>query len=347
MMMLSYGKLSRIAKDTKPYRRTKKSRDTEDRYPLDWRKHGHKCFFIKQDANGDNEYHIAYSDTHIENLITKEKHEQVLAKGGWSTRDRGNGVYTEWVRRWNVIGIVRKDNTLEFTCESMHQGTRYFLGNMFGICSSEIVSSIKHGGVIYREYEGSYSDGYNYTMVIPLFKGQRINLETNRSVLDYEVHLPYVNRKRSKDMMKAYKQDFDVAEIFFKTMSSEVFSDEIKEVFDEVYPDNKPDWRDNEASKTLHDYAMKQIKTDLYKGLYAVMMYAGSYNAWSIAMGSSYYRVGYEPHQYFTSAKQKFAKMLKLDGDVFDNKVYKANETYPSNSWSSKIMIDGKEVSAY
>ena len=347
--MLNYERLSRIVKDTKPYRKTKKTKDNRDRYPLDWRKHGGKCFFVSQDANGDNEYHITYAHQYVEHAITKERHDEIIANKGWGARDRGNGVYTEWVTEWNTIGIVRKDNTLEFTTDRLHQGTRFFLTNMFGRYYSAIVSSVKHGGVIYREFEREGSDGWKDKVVIPLFKGQRINLETNRSVLDYEVHLPYVNKERSRAVMSEFKKELKVAEIFFKTMTGEVFTSELREVYDEVYEGKvKPNWRGSEAKEIIDDFAERHFKTDIYKAMYAVMMASGVWNAWNIGSGSPYYnKDSINPHGYFCSAKQKFYKALKLSNNVLDDKVYKANETYPSNAWGVKVLVDGNEVRAY
>jgi len=339
---LNYERLTDIVKKNKPYRRT------TDRYPLSYRQHGYKCFFVKQDEAGNNEYHIAYQWRWTEEDSTKEEYEDGVAKNLYGYRDRGNGVYTKWVRDWGIIGIVRKDNTFEFTTDRLHQGTRYFLSSMFNVNKSDVTSSIKHGGAIYKEYTGDWRDGFTNTKVIPLFQGQRIDLATNNSTLNYEVQLPYVNRQRSKEAMAQYKDSLNVAELFFKTMTKEIFSSEMQEVFNEVYPDEKPNWRDKDAADKLVAFIKSQIGTDLYKAMYATMMYKGTLNAWSIGAGNPYaISSRYDPFHYFKSAKTSFIKQLKLENKVHDIKTYGANEAYPSNSWEVKVFVDGKQVKVY
>jgi hypothetical protein len=322
---LNYERLTDITKKNKPYRKS------TDRFPLSYRQHGYKCFFVKQDENGDTEYHIAYQYRWDEVEITRD---------------------------WDIIGVVRKDNTFEFMTDRLHQGTRHFISQMFNVYRSEVVSSIKHGGAIYREYERDeeknrtlpreYGSFYKDTKVVPLFQGQRIDLATNTSTLNYEVHLPYVNRKRSKDAMAKYKDDLNVAEMFFKTMTQEVFRSELREVFAEVYPDEKPNWRNQEAADKLLMFTKAQVGVDIYKAMYAVMMYKGTLNAWSVGSNNSYYlNLSYDPLDYFKSAKSTFVKQLKLENNVHDIKVYKANEAYPSNTWEVKVFVDGKQVRVY
>ena len=350
MNKFNYERLTAITKDTKPYRKNIKAKYDKDRYPLEWRGHGNKCFFVEQDENGDIEYHVNYGYRYVEHPITKEKYDEIIAKNGWGARDRGNGIYTEWASEWNTIGIVRKDNTLELTANNLHQGTRWYMSHMMGKYHSEVVSSVKHGGTVYREYQQGEDDKWEYTVVIPLFNGQRINLETNRSVLNYEVHLPYVNRERGKAVMARFKDSFNFAETMFKTMTSEVFASEMQEVYQEAFinTDYKPDWINTEAKIKMSTYANSQINTDLYKAMYAVMMATGTLNSWSIGTNSQYYRGNtHYPHTYFGLAKQKFVRKLKLENNALDIKVHKANEPYPSNSWEIKILLDGKQVQAY
>jgi len=356
MKSLSYERLSRIVKDIKPYRKTKNSKDTRDRYPLDWRKHGYKCFFVEKDANGDNEYHVAYQHVYNQVETTKEEYDAIVAKQSWGARDQGGGVYTKYVRDWHVLGIVRKDNTFEFTTETMHQGDRMFLTSLTGVYHSEVVSSVKHGGTIYREYERDEEKSTSYdrwdtvwkdTIVIPLFKGQRINIETNRSVLNYEVRLPYVNRQRSKEVMAEYREPLQIAEMFFKAMTSEVFASEMQEVFKEVFGDEEP-WASKEAVDRMLAYAETQIDKDLYKYMYALMLSNRVLNSWQIGQNNPYYKnYTHFPLTYFQSARTKFIKTIKLCNHVLDDKVYSANELYPSNTWAVRIFIDGERVRAY
>ncbi len=360
MNYLSYERLTKITETQKPYRRT------TNRYPLSYREHGYKCFFVEKDAQGNTEYHIAYQHIHKDKELTREEADEKTAKGEWvGTESRNNGTtrYYLWERHWHILGIVRNDNTFEFTTEHLHQGDRMFLSSTIGTNSSEVVSSVKHGGAIYREYirDDEKTDAkremdrwsptyYVDTKVIPLFKGQRLNLGTYESVINYEVHLPYVNRKRSKDIVSKYKDELQVAETFFKTMTSEVFASEMQEVYNKVFADeeDKPSWRSRGAEDTMLKYAKSRLQEDLYEGLYALMMGLGVLNSWAIGCDNAYYRDrGHFPLSYFQLAYQRFIKYIKLENGALDVKVYSSNELYPSNSWKIKILVDGNEVRAY
>lgn len=360
MNYLSYERLTKITETQKPYRRT------TNRYPLSYREHGYKCFFVEKDAQGNIEYHIAYQHAHTEKELTKSEADAITATGGWvGTTQRSNGTikYYVWERHWHMLGIVRNDNTFEFTTSNLHQGDRMFLSATMGKHGSEVVSSVKHGGAIYREYirddektiakreDNRWSPTYYIdTKIIPLFKGQRINLESNESVINYEVHLPYVNRKRSKEVVSKYKDEIQVAETFFKTMTSEVFASEMQEVYNKVFADDedKPSWRSHAAETTMLKYAKSRLQEDLYEGLYALMMGLGVLNSWAIGCGNQYYRDrGHFPLTYFQIAYQKFIKYIKLENGALDVKVYSSNELYPSNAWEVKILVDGNEVRAY
>lgn len=348
--MLSYERLSNIVRDIKPYGKTKASIDTRDRYPFDWRKHSHKCFFVEKDAQGNDEYHIAYQQNYKRVEITEDEYKTIQAsQDSWMANKNSEGVYTKSVRHWTILGIVRNDNTFEFTSDYMGQGDRMYLTSTLGVYRGEIVSSIKHGGTIYREYVGSYREGFKDTMVIPIFKGQRFNIDTNRSVIDYEVQLPYVNKQRNKGIMAKYKDELNFAETMFKTMTNEVFASEMQDVYNEVFPtDTKPSWPNGEAVQTVCEYANENLRDDLYRYMYALMLSSRVLNAWNIGTGNKYYtQYINEPHTYFQATKKKFIKGIKLLNNVLDNKVYKANEMYPSNTWAVKILVNGSEVKAY
>jgi len=151
---LSYERLEHIAKTNKPYR------GTTNEFPLTKRAHSYKRFFRETDAKGEAYFRIIYGYKYVDRYITKTEYDTMQAKGLYvrvETQADNSVKYIVWDRNWDEIGIVRKDNTFELTATNMHQGTRYFISSMFNNYMGEVLSSIRHGGVIYKEYTGTWT----------------------------------------------------------------------------------------------------------------------------------------------------------------------------------------------
>ena len=343
---LSYERLEYIAKTDRPYR------GTTNHYPIHNRKHSYKRFSAEIGKDGNVEFHIyyGYSLTKIE--VSAERYAKERKHSGGTIYDElyKTTKYYIYKRDWTEVGVVRKDNTFELTATNLYQGTRYFLASMFNNYRARVIASVKHGGTIYCEYEGGYNVSYANTKVIPLFKGQRIDLETNSSVLNYEVHTHKVNRARSKEVLAEYDAPLKFTELVFKTMTREVFHDSLIEVFKEALPEGMEGgyWRDDRARKVM-DYATAQVKGDMFKAICATMIGEKIYQARSIVAGyTHYYPTDYiKPEDYYRVAKQKIVKYIRRDSSAFDVKVYKANEAYPSSNWDIYVKLDGKNMQTY
>lgn len=370
---LEYARLKEITETQKPYRKT------TNRYPLSYRNHTGKCFFVEQGADGQPEYHIAYQHYWKTKYITEAEANEIREKNGWvGTEDAvtSNGEtieptrYYTYEKIWNIIGVVRADNTFEFTQDySLHQGTRYFLTMMFGkgkeqdVSHAHVTSSIRHGGVCYFENKvcGYHDDHptwakYKASMVIPLFQGQKIDLGSNRSVLNYQVQLPTVDRKRSKAVMEKYQDNLKLTNAMFKTMSSEVFCSELEEVFTEIYGEegcpDRPQWPSYAVTDRALSWAREQMDTDFFKSVYAYMMGWRLGNAWYIGRGKeavSYSRHSdsYHPNSYYHQVITKLKREMQKAHDTFTYKTLEQNEAYPSNAWGVKVIVDGSEVKVY
>jgi hypothetical protein len=284
----------------------------------------------------------------VDKYITKEEHDAMVAKGLYTrveTQADKSVKYIVWEKFLDEIGVVRKDNTFELTTNRMHQGTRYFIAAMFNKYQSEVVSSIKHGGAIYREWTGSWGNRTT-TKIIPLFTGQRIDLETNNSMLDYEVHLSKVNRTRTKEVMSEYVEALQFNEVMFKTMSEDSFKSALQETYAEAITEGER-WRSSQAVARMTEYATEQVKVDMFKSICATMM-ASNYRLWSYGSehnSNNYYgEMDYTPHGYYLSARKKIDRQIKIGANALDSVVYKANEPYPSNTWDITILHNGNPV---
>lgn len=368
---LEYARLKEITETQKPYRKT------TNRYPLSYRNHTGKCFFVETGADGQPEYHIAYQHFWKMKYITEAEMLEIIEKQGWFgtenevVDDKGTVQPTRYYiyeKIWNIIGVVRADNTLEFTQDySLHQGTRYFLTIMFGkgkeqgVSHAHVTSSIRHGGTCYFENmpDGHHKNHptwtkYKASMVIPLFKGQKIDLATNRSVLNYQVQLPKVDRKRSKEVLSKYSDGLKFTQAMFKTMSSEVFCSELEDVFTEIYgeegSENRPTWPSYGMTDKALDFAKLNLNIDFFKSVYAYMMGKRIGNAWYIGRGErNTYRTNdnYYPNSYYQQAVNQLKREMQKAHDTFNYKTVEQNEAYPSNAWGVKVLVDGSEVKIY
>lgn len=340
----SYERLEHIAKTNKPYR------GTTNEFPLTKRSQSYKRFLKETDAKGDAYYRIIYGNKYLDKYITKQEHDAMVAKGLYTrveTQADKSVKYIVWEKHWNEIGTVRKDNTLELTADSMHQGTRHFIGTMFNNYMGEVISSVRHGGVIYKEITGTWNNP-TVTKVIPLFKGQRINLETNSSVVDYEVHLSKVNRTRTKQIMAEYAEALQFNEVMFKTMSEESFKTALQETYAEAITEGER-WRSSNAVARMLAYARDNVKVDMFKSICATMM-STSYRLWSYGsdgVNNYYGAMDNTPHAYYTQALKKIDRQIKIGSNALDSVVYKSNEPYPSNTWDITVLHNGNPVRQY
>lgn len=363
MNKLSYERLKKVTETEKPYR------GTTDRYPIWHRGHAHKCFFVKKDEQGNDEYHIAYGYNYGRKEITKEEHDLVMkiqednkiqrrlrkpikrvpyvyTNGGYTMQGGTTEPVTYWqsIKDFDIVGVVRSDNTFEFTQEKyLGQGTRYFLTHMFGgTYWRAFTSQVRKGGVVYEEY----SEG-NTVKTIPIFKGQRLDLATNTSVINYTVHLPRVNRKRANQVLGGRKLEFKFMESVFKAMPSDVFINELQDTFKDVFGEAKDVWRGETEIDKLVKFAMECKDTDPVKSLYAIMISRGIANAWYLARQGQQWGAGPNPLSYFNLIKKHMVNQLIRDGGALDIKEVKPNEIYKGNSWGAMVTVDSKQVTVY
>jgi hypothetical protein len=351
MQFINYKRLSNIVANDKPFR------GTDNEYPLAKRTHSYKRFIVEKDAEGNVEYHIKYGCLWDNVEITKERYKELNSipnHWGHTSVRQGDGSikYFESKALNHIIGVVRKDNTFEFTTRILHQGSRGFVGV---VLDGEVVSSVKHGGTIYREanymWNSSFGSNNRETLkIIPIFKGQRLDLNTLTSVINYEVHAPFINRAKAKGVMAEFLDALKFNEVMFKTMTKEVLVDGLTEAFKEAYggmAEDQYNWHHSTAIGHLEAYAKNNMKTDMYKTVLALMT-AHHAVAWAIGSGNTYYvNRNLDPYEMYTYTRKKLERQIKIENDALDVKVYKANEVYPSNTWDIKVIVNGEQVKTY
>jgi len=109
----------------------------------------------------------------------------------------------------NEVGIVRPDNTFEFTTKSLHQGLCMFVNDFI---DGYVYRSSRHGGYVYNVSIKNCTEQVFH----PLFKGIRFGLGESKDVHElskYQIFGRSVNRKESRQLMNKYADMFKVSEI--------------------------------------------------------------------------------------------------------------------------------------
>ena len=190
---ISYESLANQVKNSKPYR------GSGNAYPLGYREYSARHFR----ALDDGSFSIWY--------MHRESSDAVI---------RGDEI-NAWYKDKKPLGIVRPDNSFEFTAENgLHQGENTLLSELLGVYIHQVKSK---GGAVMSTGNGEY----------PIFTGLRFDLTTKKPLTRFEVVQPTLNRKRSNEHMKKYKEFLDVYPMFIKAMNDKAALDVIKDLYDQ------------------------------------------------------------------------------------------------------------------
>jgi len=207
MHTIHYDSLMNITKSTAPYR------GSTNRFPTGKRSESHK-YFLSDYLDGEQVFRMIYGKLHTKVDIPFDSIKQHEALG----KKVVNNTTTKEVYYYNIIpheiGIVRPDNTFEFTSDgraSLGQGVRIHIGEAL---SGYLYRSSRLGGTVYKSV-------IRDTMH-PIFKGLRVNCDDFRDVPEshkYQLYTYQVNRKASRQLMAKYKTMFEVSEVMAKNIS--------------------------------------------------------------------------------------------------------------------------------
>jgi hypothetical protein len=190
---ISYESLANQVKNSKPYR------GSGNAYPLGYREYSARHFRAMDDGSFSIWYlHREYSD----------KIEQGEVLEGW-WRDK------------KPLGVVRPDNSFEFTTENgLHQGENTLLSELLGVYIHQVKDK---GGAVMSTGDGEY----------PIFTGLRFDIGTKKPLTQFTVVQPTLNRKRSNEHMKQYKEFLDVYPMFIKAMNDKAALEVIRDLYNQ------------------------------------------------------------------------------------------------------------------
>ena len=346
MQGLNYVRLNSISNSVSPYR------GSVNRFPIGSRRHNTKYFLVR-DEDGQRVFDIVHGQLWKNVPLTKAEYDEHAKQGSTKIRkfQEGDGtwVYYTFEAPPNILGVVRPDNTFEFTAEKYGQGDRGILST-YG--HGELSTDSRRGGMIWKGAQGGKLRNDRTRGALPIYKGMRVDCETMQPTKPITVIGRKVDRKVGKDLLAGYADFYAITEVMTKAMDYDVFVKTMVEVLDE-HTDN-PEVRRHQNWEIFRDKADKLLNT---APLDAAMLYIYAWDVgsmrWNVArfLDSSYSRYSaYEdtPHTMFLNLKRRLNKEIYKQNDkVFKKVEYVDGEMYPPSEWGYTVMVDGVEVEQY
>jgi len=332
MSLLTYSRLQTITSTQKPYR------GTTDRYPLASRRHIHKNFYV-DDLNGERVFRITYGNTHKEFAVTKEEYmanQNTFHEVHWRAIDHPLR-YVRYELHARELGIVRPDNTFEFTAKHYGQGERQLLSNGIGALSV----STRHGGLVIKNYVSPF-------IMHPIFKNMRLNMDTMQvhDSCNYKMYGKRVNRGEGKKFLSQFEDFFKITEVMLKNMEWKSFLEGSSEVMKELMGEDKFEhtyYLEDYAKRDMAKLALERIHTAPFD---ACVLYCVAYdiNRLYYSMHSSNRYVN-DLENLFINMKRRVSKELyKANPSVMSVVEYETGKPYPASEWGVDIFVNGVEV---
>ena len=339
---IRYEALLEQTRNEKPYR------GTHNRFPVGSRKQSNK-YFLTEEKDGESIARVIYGERRQYAAISKEEHSHLRGKINANVVQRGSPAEPTYYRIDTVpneIGIVREDNTFEFTAHHLNQGENNVLSKW---SYTYFKTSSRHGGVVYSGRSNFADHGAFH----PIWHGARFEIGTAKPYKPYQVFGLAVRRKEAKDYFKSYEKFFTIAKTMSTAMEWEVFRRTAIEVIDEHITgfdwNNLHGWFDPKrqdefiaAGKLLQDTSP----------LDAYILYACGYNynvlnrihtnknyAWEKDWSMANLYLGF--HRRITQ------DIYKTTPELFKDVEYEAGKLYPANNWGIKVIVDGQQVKQY
>jgi len=342
MQGLNYTRLNSISHSVPPYR------GSVNRFPIGSRKQNTKYFLVR-DEEGQRVFDIVHGMNWKHITLTKAEHDEYAKQGmarlhNYQQHD-GTWEYYRYDVYPNILGVVRPDNTFEFTAKQYGQGDRGILSTY---SSGYLCTDSRRGGMIWWSRLGDSGK----RSVIPIYKGMRIDCETMQPTKPITVIGRKVDRKVGKTLLTGFSDFYMTTEVMTKAMDYDVFVKTMVEVLDEHT--DKPEVRRHQNWEIFKDKADKLLST---APLDAAMLYIYAWDVgsmrWNVTrfLDTSYSRYSaYEdtPHTMFLNLKRRLNKEIyKQNDEVFKKVEYTNGEPYPPSEWGYTVMVDGVEVEQY
>lgn len=342
MQYINYKRLTEITKTVKPYR------GSTNRFPISYRVHNNKCFYVEKEGD-DTIYRITYGYGSKEFAVTKEEYINAEAQGIKNYHDITWREETDPMRyiRYEThpreIGIIRPDNSFEFTASYYGQGDNTI---MSAWSHGYFCRSSRHGGMIYNNCRNE--------VFHPIYKGMRLDCDTMQALVPYQVTGQRVMRKVAKDFLKQYVDFYKISDVMMKSMRSEDFIAMTYELVEELgATEDNHGWGVSINTSNLHSEAQSRLST---APLDSAMLYCVAHDVMNVRRRVAYHK---STNNYYSGHPLNLesvydAMRRKLNKEIFRNNPsvmkpidYEMGKHYPASDWGVTITVDGKEVEQY
>ena len=344
MQGLNYTRLNSISNSVSPYR------GSVNRFPIASRRHNTKYFFVRDD-DGQRVFDIVHGQNWKHITLTEAEHDECAKQGvprlnKYQDHSTNKWEYYRYEVYPNILGIVRPDNTFEFTADNYGQGDR-------GILSSYghgwLSTDSRRGGMIWMGAQGGKLRNDKTRGAIPIYKGLRVDCETMQPTKPITVIGRKVDRKVGKDLLTNYADFYATTEVMTKAMDYEVFVRTMNDVMN--------DHMGGGIDKDHTEYSAKAEAIIHTAPLDAAMLYMMGWDIggmrWNLRrfMDTNFSRYSSHedtPHTMFLNLKRRLNKEIyKAHEQVFKKVEYTNCEMYPPSEWGYTVMVDGVEVKQY
>jgi hypothetical protein len=343
MSYLTYERFKNLHKNVAPYRGT-------NQIPYADRTHRHK-FFSPVEVNGEIEYHLSYYWEWEREFMDMAEFEQAKEHMGkrllnsWhqSSPDYcdGQSYYYKYYRDIKPYGILRSDNTLEIVSDNMHQGLRMHLSDNLSR-GAYVMRDCNSGGSIITD---SWREARRQ-LKLPIFKGMRFSIDTleMHESSRYIIDVKRVDRKKSNEVLKSYKDSFTLMNTFYKSMDKDAFTSELKETAKEYLLDEDNQYIRPSVNRA-HKIGAEMFKDNPMLASYLTILSGGYGNArWVAKMSSD--SLYYDVPWYARRAENDLRLNLKYRHDTFTRlKYWHFDRVYPQSKWGVDIFdINGNKL---
>jgi hypothetical protein len=294
-------------------------------------------------------FNIVYGNHWKSVTLTKTEHQELEKQGlpRLNKYQNGDGTweYYKYEVTPNILGVVRPDNTFEFTGGRYGQGER---GIMSDYSTGHFATDSRRGGMVWA----GKLNGNGERNIIPIYHNMRVHCETMQPTKPITVVGKKVDRKVGKTLLAQYQDFYKTTEVMTKAMDYEVFVRTTVEVVKEYFGED--------VSQTAWHWQTCKQKADAIihtAPLDAAILYIMGWDIgsmrWNLRrfMDTQYGRYSAHedtPHDMFLNLKRRLNKEIyKASSQVFKEVEYSNGEVYPPSEWGYTIMVDGVEVKQY
>lgn len=342
--MYTYKKLEEITKVQKPYR------GSTNRYPTGNRLHSTKNFYVEE-LDGEKVFKVTYGFHTSRVEVTKEEFDALPNK----SKHEGRNYTTNDVEYWHYItkpyelGIMRPDETFEFTAKYLHQGTNMYLTNEF-MRHGMVVCSSRHGGVVYKD------SWRNPDFMFPIFNGLRIRTDTLLPHESQNIKLfkKNIDRKLAKPLIDEYGDMMKTSGVMFSAMEMDLFLSETKEILigaingGATSVDDLP-YMTRENQEKLVAEANKANREKRYFDCAVINAYLMDANRlqYILRWGSNTYLGGKTPLNIHQAMIRGLTKRLYKNEEPFTRNEIVWGNPFPSSDWGFELTVNGEEKTIY